>query len=250
MFRCEAGYPIGYFWGFETDGVMQNDAEVQEWNRQGSAIGDSLYFNPNSLAPGDLRFVDTNEDGVIDDDDKVMIGNPHPDFIFGIQLSLEYKGIFFQLTGNGVAGNQIAKNYRSVDSYRSNYTQEVVDQAWRGEGTSETYPRLIRGASRNYQWVSDIYMYDGDFFRISNLTIGYDLCQALKFLPMQEFRVYGTARNLFTFTKYPGMDPEVGYSPTDDNNPSSIYNAPWGSGIDLGLYPPSRTFMIGANITF
>ena len=250
MYRAEAGFPIGYFWGFETDGVMQNEQEVIEYNSQGTAIGDSAYFSYASLAPGDLRFVDTNGDGVINDDDKVMIGNPHPDFIFGLQLNIEYKGFYLQLVGNGQAGHQVAKNYRSVDSYRHNYTQEVVDQAWRGEGTSDKYPRLYRGANRDYQWISDIYIYDADFFRISNLTIGYNFNKLIKKMPFQETRVYVSAKNLHTFTKYPGMDPEVGYAPTDDNDPTSIYNTPWGSGIDLGLYPQSRTFMVGLNITF
>ncbi len=248
MFRAEAGYPIGYFWGYQTDGVLQNEQEVQEWNRQGSAVGDSLFFSPNSVAPGDLRWVDTNGDGVIDENDKVMIGDPHPDFIFGLQISLEYKGFFLQMTGNGQAGHQIAKNYRSVDSYRHNYTREVYDQRWHGEGTSYKYPRLYRGAHRNYQWISDIYIYNGDFFRISNLTLGCDLSKFFKAIPFEQTRVYVAANNLYTFTRYPGMDPEVGYSPTDDNNPDN--NFPWGSGIDLGLYPQSRTYMVGLNITF
>ncbi|MBN1950190.1 MAG: TonB-dependent receptor [Bacteroidales bacterium] len=241
MYRCEVGYPIGFFWGYETDGVVQNQAEADEYNVQGSSYQDSLFFNPNSFGPGNLRFVDQNGDGTINDDDKVMIGNPHPDFIFGLTLNLEYKGAFLQVSGNGMAGHQIAKNYRSVDSYRANYTQEVVDQAWRGEGTSERYPMLYRGASRDYQWVNDTYIYNGDFFRISNLTIGYDFKDLLEWLPFDEFRVYATARNLYVFTNYPGLDPEIGSSPTDDG---------WAAGIDVGLYPQSRTFMGGLNVTF
>ena len=248
MFRAEAGYPIGYFWGYQTDGVLQNEQEVLEWNSQGTAVGDSLYFSPNAIAPGDLKFVDTNGDGEINDDDKVMIGSPHPDFIFGVQFNLEYKGFFLNLTGNGQAGHQIAKNYRSIDGYRQNFTKEVYDQRWHGEGTSEKYPRLYRGSHRNYQWISDMYIYDADFFRISNLTVGCDLTNFISAIPFQEVRVYVAANNLYTFTKYPGLDPEVSYSPTDDNNPDNDFD--WGSGIDLGLYPQSRTFMVGLNITF
>jgi TonB-linked SusC/RagA family outer membrane protein len=242
MFRAQVGYPIGYFWGFETAGVMQNEQEVAAYvNAEGNP-----YFS--KMVPGDLRFVDKNKDGAISNADKVMIGNPHPDFIFGLQISADYKGIYLQLTGNGAAGNQIAKNYRSVDNYRHNYTKEVYDQRWHGEGTSDQYPRLVRGGHKNYQYISDIYIYNGDFFRISNLTLGYDFKQLFKKMPLAELRLYGSAKNLYTFTSYPGMDPEVGYSPTDDNN--SDRNFPWGSGIDLGLYPQSRTFMIGLNITF
>jgi TonB-dependent starch-binding outer membrane protein SusC len=242
MFRAEVGYPIGYFWGFETDGVMQNEEEVAAYV---NAEGDP-YFT--KMVPGDLRFVDKNNDGAITNADKVMIGNPHPDFIFGLQISVDYKGIYLQMTGNGVAGNQIAKNYRSIDNYRHNYTKDFYDLRWHGEGTSDKYPRLVRGGHRDYQYISDIYIYNGDFFRISNLTIGYDFKKLWKKMPLGQLQLYGAAKNLYTFTKYPGMDPEVGYSPTDSSNPDN--NFPWGSGIDLGLYPQSRTFMIGLNIIF
>lgn len=248
MFRCEVGKPIGFFWGFETDGVLQNQAEVDAYNTQGTGWHDTLFFAPNQIGPGNLRFVDQNGDGTINDEDKVMIGSPHPKITIGLNLYLEYKGIYLQLTGYGQAGHQIAKNYRSIDSYRQNYTQEVVDQAWTGEGTSDTYPRLYRGAHRDYQWVNDTYIYDAAFFRISNMTIGYDLAEILTWLPFEEFRLYATARNLAVFTKYPGLDPEVGYAPTDSNDPTNDYS--WGSGIDVGLYPQSRIFMGGLTVSF
>jgi hypothetical protein len=205
-----------------------------------------LYFR--ELYAGDVIFVDKNQDGVIDNDDKVMIGNPHPDIIVGLQFNCEYKGIYMQVSGYGQFGQQVAKNYRSIDNYRHNYTKEVYDARWHGEGTSNKMPRLVRGGHPNYQYISDIYIYDGDFFRISNLTIGYDLAKLFKNPPFQQFKVYGSVKNLYTFTKYPGMDPEVGYSPTDDNNPELDFN--WGSGIDLGLYPIARTWMVGLNVTF
>jgi len=242
MFRAEAGYPIGYFWGYETDGIFQNQSEVDAYV---NADGDPIL---NGVAPGDIRFVDRNGDGEITPDDKTMIGSPHPDFIFGLQLNFEYKGIYFEFTGNGQAGNQIAKNYRSNDSYRHNYTREVYDQAWRGEGTSNKYPRLYRGSHRNYQWISDVFIYDADFFRLSNITLGYNFKNLLPAMPMKEFRVYASFKNLYVITKYPGMDPEVGYAPSDDNNPDNDYK--WGSGIDLGLYPSARSFLLGVNITF
>lgn len=246
MFRAEVGYPIGYFWGFETDGILQNEQEVADYNWNGVP-----YFNGSSPStqqlPGDLRFVDQNDDGRINVDDKVMIGSPHPDFIFGIQVNLEFRGFFMNIAGNGMAGHQIAMNYRSVDSPKQNYTTQIYER-WHGEGTSDRMPRLFQGAHRNYQYVSDIYIYDGDFFRISNLTVGYDFKKLSSKIPAKEIKLYVTAKNLHTFTKYPGMDPEVGYSPTDGSNPDNDF--PWGSGIDLGLYPQARTFMLGANITF
>jgi TonB-dependent starch-binding outer membrane protein SusC len=253
MFRAEAGYPIGYFWGFETDGLLQNDADVAAYVApEGAENAGEPYFNGdrpvNQQLPGDVKFVDQNGDGKIDNEDKVMIGNPNPDFIIGLQINLDYRGFFLNLTGNGMLGHQVAKNYRTVDSYRNNWTQYDYDNTWSPENTSGTLPRLFQGAHRNYQNISDIYIYNADFFRISNLTIGYDLSKLSDKIPFKETRVYIAANNLYTLTKYPGMDPEVGYSPTDDTNPENDF--PWASGIDLGLYPQSRTFMVGVNITF
>jgi TonB-linked SusC/RagA family outer membrane protein len=248
LFRAEAGFPIGYFWGFETDGVLQTEEEAAAWvGPEGEPYFDGTRAAQQQHA-GDLRFVDQNNDGEIDDEDKVMIGSPHPDIIVGLQLNFDYKGIFLQITGNGQFGQQVAKNYRSVDSYRNNWTKEVYDARWHGEGTSDQYPKLWRGGHRNQTYISDIYIYDADFFRISNLTIGYDFGKFFKGKVVQELRVYGSVKNLHTFTKYPGMDPEVGYSPTNDDDPDEDYK--WGSGIDLGLYPQSRSFIIGLNVTF
>ena len=249
MFRCEVGKPIGFFWGYATDGVIQDEADLIAYNSQGTAIGDSAYFPYSSLAPGDLKFVDTNGDGEITSDDKVMIGDPHPDFIFGLQLSVEYKGIYLNLTGYGQAGMQVAKSYRSSDSQFDNWTTEVYE-TWNGPETSDRLPRVYRGGGRNWNYISDIYIYDADFFRISNLTIGYDLKRLFDALPTREFRIYGAVNNLHTFTRYNGMDPEVSYAPSNryDNDPENDYE--WGGGIDLGIYPQARTYMVGVNITF
>ncbi|MFC2138888.1 SusC/RagA family protein, partial [Bacteroidota bacterium] len=242
MFRAEEGFPIGYFWGYETDGIFQDTNEV---NAYVNSAGEPIIRN---VVPGDVNFVDVNGSGAISDSDKVMIGNPHPDFVFGLQVNLDYKGFYFQFTGNGMAGHQVAKSYRSfADSPRHNYTTDVYDR-WHGPGTSDKYPRLYYGTHKNYQWVSDIYIEDADFFRISNITLGYDLNQLIKGIPFAQTRLYVAGNNVYTFTKYSGMDPEVGYSPTDDDDPENDFK--WGSGIDLGLYPQPRTFMVGLSIKF
>ena len=240
VFRAEVGYPIGYFWGLETDGVIQNQAEADAYVGPDGELMDIEGFS-NPQGPGDLRFVDQNGDGVINDEDKVMIGDPNPHYIYSIQFNAEYKGIFIQIVGTGQGGNQIAKSYRSFgDSPRNNFTTDIYDR-WTGEGTSDRIPRISYTPIASRSMVSDLYIEDGDFFRISNLTIGYDLSKGIKIIPFKETRLYFAAKNLLTFTKYSGMDPEVGYSPD---------NYDWASGIDLGLYPVARTYMVGLSIKF
>jgi TonB-linked SusC/RagA family outer membrane protein len=239
MYRAQVGYPIGYFYGYKTDGVFQDSAEVEAFTR-----GKSIYYKKNNktgkmeniIKPGDQRFVDVNGDTIIDDKDKVMIGDPNPHYILGLQFNLDYKGFYLQATANGAFGMQVAKSYRSfVDGAKQNYTTEVYER-WHGPGTSNKYPRLTAVASNK---ISDIYIYDADYLRISNITIGYDLKYLFKTLPMAECKIYVAAKNIKTFTSYPGMDPEVGYGPDS-----------WSSGIDLGLYPASTTYMVGLNVKF
>ncbi len=233
IYRAAVGYPIGYFWGYETNGVIQNEEEAAAWlTPEGEP-----YFK--DIVPGDLRFVDQNSDGEIDDLDKVMIGDPNPDYIFGLQFNTEYKGFSFLINTNGKVGHQIAKSYRSfADGARQNYTTDVYNR-WHGEGTSDKYPRLTFKSHRNMTNLSDIYIEDADFLKISNITIGYDFKELFNQLPLGELRVYFSAKNIYTFTNYSGLDPEVGYAPD-----------PWASGIDLGLYPSSKTYMFGVNIKF
>ena len=234
LFRAEVGHPTGYFWGYETDGILQNQAEVEAYVNQN---GDP-YFS--DLRAGDVRFIDQNGDGIINDLDKIELGDPLPDFIFGLQLNAEYKGVYANATFTGQAGLQVMKSYRSyADKFKENYTTEIFDR-WYGEGTSNRLPRLSSTSHRNSNFVSDIYMHDADFVRFSNFTIGYDFSHMVKNIKfISNLKIYGSGKNLYTFTKYNGLDPEVGYGPT-----------PWSSGIDLGLYPSARTYLIGINVNF
>ena len=232
IYRAQVGYPIGYFWGFKADGIIQNQEEADEYN--GRITSDP---RPDPVVPGDVRFVDQNGDNIIDDKDKIMLGSPQPKYNFGLQVNLEYKGIYLNLTGVGQAGMQIAKSYRFWNSNWDNYTTEVLKR-WHGEGTSNTYPRVTAGANQNMLQMSDLFIENGNYFRISNLTIGYNLKKS-DFWPLAETRLYFSAKNLVTFTKYSGMDPEVGFAPN-----------PWASGIDIGLYPLARTFLIGLSVKF
>jgi len=230
MYRAQVGYPIGYFYGYTTAGIFQTEEEIA--NYKGAKL--------EGARPGDVIWMDRNKDGVIDDNDQGMIGNPHPDFNLGLSLHAAYKGFDISMTMNGSFGQQIMKSYRSfVDYSRQNYTSDILDR-WHGVGTSNHLPRLTTGTSANWQNISDLYMENGDYLRCQNLTVGYDFKKLLKRLPLQQLRIYVAAQNLFTITKYSGMDPEIGYGGYQD----------WVSGIDLGFYPSPRTLMVGANIKF
>nr|WP_262486960.1 SusC/RagA family TonB-linked outer membrane protein [Geofilum rubicundum] len=238
--RVEVGQPIGYFYGYKTDGIFQNNAEV---NAYVTADGDPIRVGSEMdtpRRPGDVRFVDQNGDGVINETDKVKIGTPHPDFELGIQLNAEFKGFYANTTLAGKFGMQVMQSYRDFSgSPMQNFSTSVFNR-WHGEGTSNTQPRLSAVANANSNYISDIYLHDADFLRVNNLTVGYKLDRILNSVDwMQAASVYVSVNNLYTFTKYDGMDPEVGYGPDS-----------WSSGIDLGLYPLPRTVMLGVNVTF
>jgi TonB-linked SusC/RagA family outer membrane protein len=241
MYRAEVGKSIGYFWGYKSEGIFQNQAQIEARREAGLAVMDGAQ-------PGDVIFADTDKNGVIDDEDKTEIGNPHPDFTAGLNLSLSYKGFDLGVTANGAFGQQIAKSYRSfADSERQNYTTDIFNR-WYGEGTSNKWPRLTPGTNTNWQYISDNYIEDGDYVKISNVTFGYDFKKAFANLPLQQVRLYVSAQNLYTFTNYSGMDPEVGYGYDGGNSQNDHSN--WSSGIDLGFYPAPRTYLVGLNIKF
>jgi len=232
MYRAEVGKPIGYFWGYKTAGVFQNQAEIDAWQAAGKGI---LESNPQ---PGDLIFVDTNKDGSVTEADKTEIGNPHPDYTLGFSMNFGYKGFDFSTTLSGAFGQQIAKSYRSFGDHKEqNYTSDILGR-WHGEGTSNHLPRLTSGSYPNYFEISDIYIEDGDYLKVQNVTLGYDFKKLFPRMPLTQARFYLSVQNLCTFTGYSGMDPEVGYGFGED----------WVSGIDLGFYPSPRTFLVGCNI--
>lgn len=242
MARFEEGHPIGYFWGYKTEGVMQNEADVQAYldkNCKGNAANSK---QGTGIKPGDLKFVDVNGDGVVNDDDKTELGDPHPDVTMGITLGASYKGFDLSVTGFGAFGQQVARSFRKfTDGEYENFTTEVYDY-WHGEGTSNKYPLLAHmNAGPNWQTISDIYIEDASYFRLQNLTVGYDFTKIWKNSPFQQLRLYFAAQNLFTITGYKGMDPENG---------TSIGSDSWVTGVDVGNYPQPRTYMVGVNVKF
>lgn len=242
MARFEEGHPIGYFWGYKTEGVMQNQADVQAYldkNCKGNAANSK---QGTGIKPGDLKFVDVNGDGVVNDDDKTELGDPHPDVTMGITLGASYKGFDLSVTGFGAFGQQVARSFRKfTDGEFENFTTEVYDY-WHGEGTSNKYPLLAHmNAGPNWQTVSDIYIENASYFRLQNLTVGYDFTKIWKNSPFQQLRLYFAAQNLFTITGYKGMDPENG---------TAIGSDSWVTGVDVGNYPQPRTYMVGVNVKF
>lgn len=242
MARFEVGHPIGYFWGYKTDGVIQNAQDLQAYVSKLKDQDPANSRQGTNLQAGDLKFVDVNGDGVINDEDKTDLGDPHPDVTMGLNLGFEWKGLDFNLTGYAALGQQVARSYRRFsDNDYDQYTTEVY-QYWNGEGTSNKYPRIQRmPEGANWMSISDIYIENASYFRLQNLTIGYDFCKLFK-TPFQQLRLYVAAQNLFTITDYKGMDPE--------NGRALKSNEPWVTGVDVGNYPSPRTYMIGVNVKF
>ena len=243
MARFQKGHPIGYFYGYKTEGVMQNAADVQAYLDKNCGGKAENSLQGTSIKPGDLKFVDTNGDGVINSDDKTDLGNPHPDVTMGINLGASWKGFDISVTGYGAFGQQVARSYRKfTDGEYENYTTEVYSY-WNGEGTSNKYPLLSRmNSGPNWQQISDIYVEDASYFRLQNLTVGYDFTKIWKSSPFQQLRLYFAAQNLFTITGYKGMDPENGMALNSAE--------PWVTGVDVGNYPQPRTYMFGVNVKF
>lgn len=230
FYRASNGCPIGYFWGYKTAGVFQNQQDINDWIAAGNGVLQS------DVQPGDVKYYDIDHNGVINDADKVNLGNGMPDFTYGFTLGFDYKGFDFNVTANGMVGNDIVQAYRNVGTKTANYTTEVLSR-WTGEGTSNKYPRVTEN---NINWqFSDLFIHDGSFLRVSNVTLGYDFVKILKTQLFSQARLYFQIQNALTFTKYNGMDPEIGYGVNS-----------WASGIDLGYYPRPRTILVGVNLKF
>ena len=238
FYRAENGHAIGYFWGYKTAGLFQNQKEINDW----IAAGNGIY--QAAVKPGDVKYVDVNHDGVINASDKVDLGNGLPKYTFGFNFNLAWKGFDLSANFTGAAGFQIAQSYRNPDSSQANYSRRILKR-WTGEGTSNEIPRVTYGDVGNWLF-SDLYLQDGDYIRLQNLTLGYDFKKLISWKGLSKLRLYFQVQNLFTLTKYDGMDPEIGsYNGTDGNSSDS-----WVSGVDMGYYPHPRTFIVGLNLAF
>lgn len=227
--RFEEGQPIGYFIGYQTDGIFQTQAEI-----------DNAAVSQAGAQPGDLRFVDQNGDGVInfsDDSDKVNIGSPIPDITFGLSLRVEYNNIDLSTNVYAALGQEIIRNFERQQPY-ANQLDYIINR-WTGPGSSTEVPRVTTGTSRNNVF-SDFFVEDGSFVRIRNIQVGYTLPEKwFKSYQIESLRFYLSANNPFTFTNYQGYDPDIG-------NFGGVLSA----GVDYGYYPQARTIMGGFNLKF
>ena len=218
------GYPINVFYGYVTDGIFQNQEEVKEHAAQTGAD------------PGDIRFRDLNNDGVINEKDRTVIGNPNPSHLFSINNMVSWKGLELSVYLQGVAGNKIF-NANNIDltgmSAAYNQLTDVLGR-WHGEGTSTSMPRAVYGDPNGNNRISDRYVESGSYLRLKNISLSYNLPATwLRALSLSSARLIFSCENVATITGYSGFDPEVGVN-----------------GIDLSNYPISRTFNFGINLNF
>lgn len=229
---AEVGKPLGYFYGYKTDGIFQTWEEVNA--HKGPSGG---LIQPNAM-PGDIRFIDQDGNGQLNDDDRVMLGSPFPTFTGGLNINLEYAGFDLNMLLYTALGQEIWDATRRYDMNFTNYRSEYL-QRWTGEGTSDWYPRVtLNDLNNNWKTPSDFFVKDGSYARIRNLTLGYTLPNRItRSAHISKLRLFVSGENLLTITNYSGYDPEIG-------------GGVFGAGIDHGIYPQPRTLLGGINITF
>lgn len=224
--RVSQGFPIGYFYGYQVEGVYQNKQDILN----------SPKNTLSTVAPGDLKFKDIDGNNEINDKDRTMIGNPTPDFTYGFTVSAGYKGFDCSIDMMGVYGNEIYRNWESNEFSQNNYPIHRMNR-WNGEGTSNWEPILDPSRSINRQ-ASNYFIEDGSFFRIRNIELGYTFNPTLlKKIYVKSLRLYTNVQNLKTWSKCSGYTPEIG------GNATSF-------GVDNGTYPMPTIYTFGLNLTF
>lgn len=224
----EENKPIGYYYGFKTNGIFQNQAEIDQSGQSGAQ-------------PGDLRFIDINDDGVINSSDRANIGDPFPDLSYGVNFGADYKDFDLRVLAQGSIGNDIM-NIVKIDMKSGvgwyNAPKELLTEAWTPSNASQTQFKISSSNQNNLQ-ISDWLVEDGSYLRIKSIQLGYSLpASTLERLQLKGLRVWTGAYNLFTFTKYSGLDPEIGSS------------SPLNMGVDQGYYPVAKSWMLGLNLNF
>ncbi|RJE75435.1 SusC/RagA family TonB-linked outer membrane protein [Reichenbachiella sp. MSK19-1] len=228
--RTAVGHALNSFYGFKQQGIFQTAEDVQN-----HTSSDGTVIQPDAK-PGDFIWKDNNDDGQITEEDRDFIGNPTPDWTYGLTIGGKYKNFDFSIFTQGVAGNEIFQGLRRLDVANANFESSALNR-WTGPGSTNDYPRLVNGdPNKNFTNPSDFYLEDGSYFRLKTIQIGYSLPSSiLDKVSIDRLRFYITAENLFTFTNYTGYDPEIGGGTMS---------------IDRGIYPQARSFMAGINLNF
>jgi TonB-linked SusC/RagA family outer membrane protein len=234
--RMAVGEPIGYFWGVKTAGIFQTQDEVDAYTWTNPTTQAITKIQPNAK-PGDLKFVDLNNDGKINDNDRTNIGDPNPKYTTGFTINLNYKDFDLSVFTIGMFGHKVFNGNYRFDKSVSNLPAAWLDR-WAPDHTNGKYPRFIStDPNKNTSTVSDFFLEDGSFARVKDLQIGYTIPDKLIHkAKINGLRFYAAVDNAFTFTKYTGFDPEIGAT------------SPLSLGIDRGVYPQSRTFRFGVNL--
>jgi len=251
------GGPIGEFYGFQADGIIQSQAEIDALNANARKLNNDndIWYIASGTAPGDRKFVDQNKDGIITDEDRVPIGSPLPKFYGGINLSGQYKNFDFNLFFNYSVGNKILnfvkRNLISMGGEGSigleNVSKDFYYNRWTENKSSNKYPRAVWSDVNGNSRVSDAFVENGSYLRAKNIEIGYTLPTKLtQKANISRLRFFASIQNLFTITGYSGMDPEIGQSAGTSSTDGGVT----ASGIDTGIYPYSKYLSFGLNLEF
>ncbi len=234
--RTYEGQPIASFYGFKTDGLYQTQADIDK--------AANIANDPNkaNIQPGDVRFVDQNGDGIIDDKDRVRLGDPNPRFVYGFNGFVEFKNFDFSFNFAGVAGAQLynADRLAGLDGTQNfNWYADELDR-WHGEGTSNSIPRLTRSNLNNNYRSSDLWVQNGSYLSLKNISLGYTFSKkSINNVALPDIRIYVSSYNVFYITKYKGFTPELGYTSGNLQR-----------GVDVAQYPQARNFTLGASLNF
>lgn len=245
--RTIVGEPMAHFYGYKTDGIFKTDAEAQNYKNSKGEV-----YQPKAVA-GDVKFVDVDGNGIIDGNDRTNIGDGFPDFSYGFGFDGEYKGFDLSLFFQGVAGYDIFKAIDREGMFvRKAYNQfaDIKDRFHPVNNPNGTRPRVTLSDPNGNSQMSDLYVENGNYLKLKNITLGYTFPKSITSkLRLQKLRIYATAQNVFTITKYSGFDPELGDTNADKNEYSVTYGVT-DLAVDRGQFPQARSFIMGVNINF
>jgi hypothetical protein len=229
--RTVVGQPIGHFYGFNVVGIFQSDEDIDSYRSSKDAV-----IQPNAL-PGDFKYQDINDDGVIDAKDHVVLGNPNPKYVYGINTNWRFKAFDLTLDFQGVAGVQVYNATLGARFGTENFTREFYENRWNGEGTSNDWPSANIGGGANYR-SNSFFVESGSYFRVRNAQIGFTLpAETTAKWKISSLRIYANAQNALNIFKYRGFTPEIGGKPTE-------------AGVDTNVYPMYATYNVGVNVSF